>query len=311
MKKFKVGLALGGGGARGLAHIGVLRVLEKNGIKPDFVAGTSIGAIIGAMYCFGISTDEMEKKVTDFISTETYKELKFDKMSSPESKNIFTDIFGQVGSLVANKIKESVFFHLSGIKMAFLEKKSLDKMIEFFLPDVDFKDLKIPFACVAVDISEGKEVVFQKGPIWEAVSSSISIPGIMPPVKYEGNILVDGGTVQLVPVKVVKDMGCDIAIAVDVSTGLSTVSEDELKSAFDIAHRASEIVISVLRQIQIKDADFLIKPNVQNIKWFEMRKFRECIFAGENEAMKNILQLKNKIITKKIKTFFKRMFSKI
>ena len=238
MRKFKIGLALGGGGARGIAHIGVLKVLEKNGIKPDFVTGTSMGAIIGAMYCAGLSTDEMEKKVAQFISTDIYRELKFDKMISPESKNIFTEIFG--------KIKEKVFFHLSGIKEAFLEKKSIDKMIEFFLPDIDFRDLKIPFACVAVDISQGKEVVFQKGPIWEAVSSSISIPGIMPPVKYEGGILVDGGAVQLVPVKVLKDYGCDFSIGVDVSAGLSAVSGDELKSAFDIANRTSEKTLSLL-----------------------------------------------------------------
>jgi NTE family protein len=301
MRKLKIGLALGGGGARGIAHIGVLKVLEKNGIVPDFIAGTSMGAIIGAMYCAGLSTDEMEKKVAQFLATDIYKELKFDKMTSNESKNIFTEILG--------KIKEKALFYLSGVKEAFLEKKAIDKMIEFFLPDIDFKDLKIPFACVAVDISQGKEVVFQKGPIWEAVASSISIPGIMPPVKYEGGILVDGGAVQLVPVKVLKDSGCDFSIGVDVSAGLSAVSQDELKSAFDIAHRTSEIAISVLRQIQIKDVDFLIKPEVQNIKWFEIRKFRECILAGETSALGEIPQIKNKITAKKIKTFFSRMFA--
>lgn len=300
MRKLKIGLALGGGGARGMAHIGVLKILEKNGVRPDFIAGTSMGAIIGAMYCCDMSTDEMEKKIGEFMSTDIYRDLKFDKMASPESKNIFAEIFG--------KIKEKTLFYLSGIKTAFLEKKAIDKMIEFFLPDIDFKDLKIPFACVAVDISQGKEVVFQKGPIWEAVASSISIPGIMPPVKYDGNILVDGGAVQLVPVKVLKDSGCDFSIGVNVGMAISSVSEDELKSAFDIAHRTSEIVLSVLRQIQIKDVDFLIRPQVQNIKWFEIKKFRECILAGENETMEKIPVLKNKIQIRKIKTFFKRVF---
>lgn len=301
MRKFKIGLALGGGGARGIAHIGVLKVFEKNCIKPDFVAGTSMGAIIGAMYCCGMSTDDIERKVVQFIPTDIYKELKFDKMASDESKDIFNEIFG--------KIKEKALFYLSGIKTAFLEKKSIDKMIEFFLPDIDFIDLKIPFACVAVDISQGKEIVFQKGPIWEAVASSISIPGVMPPVKYKGGVLVDGGAVQLVPVKILKDSGCDFSIGVDVSAGLSAVSEDELKSAFDIAHRASEIAISVLRQIQIKDVDFLVRPEVQNIKWFEIKKFRECILAGETEALKKIPHLKNKITAKKIKTLFRRIFA--
>ena len=185
----------------------------------------------------------------------------------------------------------------------------MNEMIRFFLPDIDFHDLKVRFACVAADISHGVEVVFEKGPIREAVLASISIPGIMPPVKYNGNILVDGGAVQLVPVKVVKDDGCDFSIGVDVSTGPFTVSKDELKSAFDIATRTNEIALSILRQIQIKGADFLIKPSVNNIKWFEIKKFRECVLSGENETMKNISQLKNKVTTKKIKTFFSRMLS--
>ncbi|MFH1540368.1 MAG: patatin-like phospholipase family protein [Elusimicrobiota bacterium] len=300
MKKFKIGLALGGGGARGLAHIGVLKILEKNGILPDIVAGTSIGAIIGAMYCYGMSIDEMEKKTTEFVLTDIYTELRFDKMSSPESKNIFTEIFG--------KVKKNTLFYLAGVKTAFLEKKSLDKMVEFFLPDIDFCDLKIPFACVAVDISRGREIVIQKGPIREAVSASISIPGIMPPVKCDGNILVDGGAVQLIPVKVIKDMGCDFSIGVDVSMSLSVVSQDDLKNAFNIINRTNEVTLSVLRQIQLKDVDFLIKPDVQTVKWFEIKKFRECILSGENETLKSISQLKSKIITKRIKTFLKRIF---
>ena len=86
MKKFKIGLALGGGGARGLAHVGVLRVLEKNGIVPDIITGTSIGAIIGAMYCYGIPVNEIEKKLMTFMNTDIYKDLKFESISQDESK---------------------------------------------------------------------------------------------------------------------------------------------------------------------------------------------------------------------------------
>ncbi|MEW6557976.1 MAG: patatin-like phospholipase family protein [Elusimicrobiota bacterium] len=301
MKKFKIGLALGGGGARGFAHIGVLHILEKNKIIPDFIAGTSIGAIIGAAYCCGISTVEMEKEVDEFIRSDIYKELGVDKMATTKSQNIFDEFFA--------RFKEKTVFFLSGLRPAFLEQETIIKMIEFFLPDLNFEDLKIPFACVAVDITRGKEVVFCKGHIREAVLSSISIPGIMPPVKFEDNILADGGVIEMVPVKVVKDAGCDFSIGVNVSARLPEISENKLKTAFDIAHRTGEISLSVLRELQIKDADFILKPSVQDIKWFELKKFCECILAGEIETNSKLIQLKNKIRVQKYKTLFKRLFS--
>lgn len=300
MRKFKIGLALGGGGARGIAHIGVLRVLEKNGIVPDIVAGTSMGAIIGAMYCCGMPADEIEKKLVSFMNTDIYKNLKFESIPQGESKNFIESIY--------NRIKQKAIFYLSSIKIAFLEKSTLGLMIEYFLPDIDFRDLKIPFACVAVDISHNKEIVMKDGPIWEAVLSSISIPGVMPPVKFRGHIYVDGAAVQMIPLNAVKEMGCDFVVGVDVGADLPEVSEDELKTALDISRHTSDIALSILRQIQIKTADFLLSPPVRNIKWFELKRFRECILAGENETAANIPELKKKIRNKQYRTFFKRIF---
>ncbi|MBN1384865.1 MAG: patatin-like phospholipase family protein [Elusimicrobia bacterium] len=300
MKKFKIGLALGGGGARGLAHIGVLRVLEKNGIIPDIVTGTSMGAIIGAMYCYGLCADEIEKKLKEFMDTDIYKDLKFESVPQDKSKNFIKNIY--------NKIKQKMIFYLSSVKIAFLEKSALDSMIAYFLPDIDFCDLKIPFACVAVDISHNKEIVMKEGPIWEAVLSSISIPGVMPPVKVKGHIFVDGGAVQMIPLNAVRDMGCDFSIGVDVSADIPEISENDLRNAFDITHHTSDIALSVLKQIQIKDADFLLSPPVGGIKWFELKRFSECIIAGEKETIAKIPELKNRIKSKRSRTFLKRIF---
>ena len=300
MRKLKIGLALGGGGVRGIAHLGVLKILEREKIMPDFIAGTSMGSIVGAMYCCGISIDEIEKKLIDFIGTDIYKNLKFESMPQVESKNFFKNIL--------NKVKQKVYFYLSGVKMAFLEKSAVDSLITYFLPDIDFKDLKIPFASVSVDILQGKEIIMREGSIREAVASSISIPGIMPPAKFEEHILVDGGVVQMVPVKVLRDMGCDFSIGVNVSANLSPVTESELKNAFNIEKRASNIAISHLIQIQLKDVDFLLEPSVKDIKWFEFKRFRECILAGENETEGKIRRLKSKIRSKKFLTFIKRIF---
>ncbi|OGS38823.1 MAG: hypothetical protein A2551_02990 [Elusimicrobia bacterium RIFOXYD2_FULL_34_30] len=299
MKKFKIGLALGGGGARGLAHIGVLRTLEKNGIFPDYIAGTSMGAILGAMYCCGMTTNEIEHKIKIFLTTEIYKKMRFESMLNSEIKTVLDDLIG--------KIKKKTLVFLSGVKMAFIEKIVMDEMIAFFLPDIDFQDLKIPFACVAIDICHGREVILKEGPIQEAVISSMSIPGIMPPVKFNDNILVDGGAVRVIPIKVVRDMGSDFLIGVDVSSKLRLISEEDINSAFEISQRTSEIAFSTLRQMQLKEADFLISPPVKEIKWFELVKFNECILAGENETIKKLPELKSKINLIKCKTFFGRI----
>jgi NTE family protein len=302
MRKFKIGLALGGGGARGIAHIGVLKVLEKNKLTPDFVSGTSMGAIVGAMYCCGMSVEEMEKKVSDFLYTDIYKNLKFDSLSKGDSKDFLRNTLGI--------IKEKAMFFLSGLKIAFLEKSAIDSMLEYFLPDIDFVDLKIPLACVATDIAQGEEFVIKEGSILEAVSCSMSIPGIMPPVKYKNHMLVDGGAVRLVPTKVVKDMGCDFAIGVDVSTGLHSITENELRNAADINYRTNDIVLCTLRRLQLKDADFLLFPDVKNIKWFEVKRFKECLLAGENQAESKVSELKKAINIRSSKTLLKRIFCK-
>src|SRR3989339_227880 len=301
MEKLKIGLALGGGGARGLAHIGVLRVLEKNGIIPDYIAGTSMGAIIGAMYCSGLTPDEIEKKITVFLETDIYKRMKFESLMHKESESILKNII--------KIIKQKAMFFLSGVRMAFLDKSVMEEMVSYFLPDIDFQDLKIPFACVAIDITQGSEVVIKDGSIQEGVASSMSIPGIMPPVRFNGHILVDGGAIRVIPAKVVKDMGCNFAIGVDVSSKLKLIPENELNSAFDVAHRTSYIAVFTLRQIQLKEADFLLSPDVKEVRWFELKKFSECILAGENEVKTKLSDLKNKINSNKFKTFIKQVFN--
>jgi len=181
-RKKKIGLALSGGAARGMAHIGVLEVLERENIPVDIITGTSAGAMAGALY----AKDGNCKQIRAVI-----KELSRHKLAS----------------FIDPSLPRSGFIKGRRIK---------DLMAKFIGKDLKFSDLKIPFACVATDINTGEEVVLNEGSVPEAVRASISIPGIFTVVKMDNRYLVDGGLVNPVPVSVAREMGADLVIAVNV-----------------------------------------------------------------------------------------------
>jgi NTE family protein len=175
----KIGLALGSGGARGFAHLGVIKALKDAGIPIDLIAGSSMGALVGSFYGAGIDMDRLYKLSTAF--------------------------------------KRKYFLDFIVPKMGFIAGKKVKEFIKVFTHGKNIEELSIPIGIVATDLLTGEKVVFKQGPIAEAVRASISIPGIFVPEKYQGRILVDGGVTDRVPVSVAKEMGADIVIAVDVS----------------------------------------------------------------------------------------------
>lgn len=179
-RKRKIGLALSGGSTYGAAHVGVMEVLDKYGIQPDMIAGTSAGALVGAAYCAGVPLKEIE---TLFLT-----------MSWPTLLKL--SIRSQLSIFDTQPMEE------------FLRKK---------LGDIEFKDLKIPFAAIACDIHTGERVVLQSGPVAPAVRASAAIPGLFSPVEIGGRLLVDGGIVDNLPVDLIRLMGADYVIASDVS----------------------------------------------------------------------------------------------
>ena len=176
----KVGLALSGGTAKGFAHIGVLEVFEKNKIPIDYIAGTSMGAVVGALYASGISISEMKK------IAKTTKWMNLLDFTLPD-KGI-----------------------LSGEK--------IEQFLRILLKNKKFKDLEIPTAVVAADIKQGEKVIFKKGDVASALRASISLPNLFVPYEYEKRILVDGGVIDPLPVDVARNMGADVVIAVNLST---------------------------------------------------------------------------------------------
>jgi NTE family protein len=177
----KIGLALGSGGARGFAHLGVIKVLLDHNIPIDYIAGSSMGALIGSFYGAGHSIDRLYNLAIAF-KRKYYLDFTVPKM----------------GFIAGNRIKE---------------------LIRVFTQGKNIEELKIPLAIVATDLMKGERVVFRDGSITDAVRASISIPGILVPEKKDGRLLVDGGVIDRLPVSVAREMGADIVIAVDVNDG--------------------------------------------------------------------------------------------
>ena len=174
----KIGLALGGGAFRGLAHIGVLQVMEEYGVPIHMIAGTSMGALVGGVYCSGMNMHLVERYVY------TIEERDLIDMTIPRT--------------------------------GFIAGQRIELLIKTLTGNRSFQDLKIPFAAVAADVEKGQPVVLTEGKVYEAIRASISIPGVFKPVMRDGRMLVDGGIVARVPTDTVRDMGADFVISVDV-----------------------------------------------------------------------------------------------
>ena len=244
----KVGLALGGGGAKGVSHIGVLKALEDAKVRPDFIAGTSVGAMVAAMYAFNVS-----------INTIT---------------NIARDL--TLSQITTFKLNKTGFFTADPLKEILVE----------YLGEANIEDSSIPLAIVATDLKKGEEVIFTHGPLADAVCASASIPGVYIPMKMGERTLVDGGIVQSVPVGAVKDMGAGVIIASQLG-GVGVYEEpknvlDVMRNAFDIAlsRRTREEVKEADLVIAMDLRDFSIADNTE--------RYDELFTIGYDTATKEL-----------------------
>lgn len=232
--RLKVGVVLGGGGAKGASHIGVLKYIEEMGIPVDYVAGTSMGSIIGGFYAMGYSPGELTRLIADMNWSE-YIGNRIDRSNMAETmrlRNSTTQLVipFSLESLFANDPNASF---ISQLPSAYVNNSSLINLFNDlsvgYQEDMDFNDLPIPFACVATDIVTGEEVVMRSGSVPNAMRASMAIPGLFSPVVIGNHVLVDGGLVNNFPADVLREMGADIIIGVEV-TSTKDVTVEDLKS---------------------------------------------------------------------------------
>jgi NTE family protein len=285
----KIGLALGGGAARGLAHLGVLKVFEDAQIQIDMIAGTSLGALIGGLYALEPDAALVTSKVEHFLHSFRARKTRLEfirRLEEPENRNqgFFSDM--------ANLIRKGYFWGITATKPAFISEKEYEDFIYPLIPERTIEDTQIPFGCVATDIRNGKRVVYRNGPMRRAISASCALPGIFPPVVDGNMLLVDGGWVERVPVRCARDMGADIVIAVDVS---SEIGKFEDRYGLDVVLRADAVSRIYLNELLVQEADILIHPAVGATHWADFSNFRELYRQGESAALEKLVSVRTRI----------------
>ncbi|MBF8176653.1 patatin-like phospholipase family protein [Herminiimonas contaminans] len=258
----KIALVLGGGAARGFAHIGVIKALESQGIVPDMVVGTSAGSVVGALYAAGNNGFALQQMA-----------LAMDEAAISDWSVPF-------------------FAKSSGV----LKGDALQNYVNKAVKNVPIEKMKIPFAAVATDLNSGQPVLFQRGNTGLAVRASSAVPGLFQPVKIGERMYVDGGLVAPVPVHFAKEMGADFIIAVNISVQ----PEVQLaSSSLDVLLQTFAIMGQSLNRFELKDADIVVRPNLGDMKGNDFNGRNRAVLAGEQAAMALMPELKKKLASRR------------
>jgi len=297
--KPKVGLALGGGGARGIAHLGVLRVLEEEGIPIHFITGTSMGAVIGAMYAQNPNALEVMHRLGGYLKGNDYESLGL-KYIVPQNGNT-PSVLAQFMKTIAKRIVINYATSRTGL----VKSDRLSNAIAVLIDEMDIRNTKIPFVAVATDLNSGETVLFQEGSLRSAVRMSSSIPGYISPEELDGKLITDGGVSAPVPVEIARKLGADVVIG--VSVGVKNVNTLKDAHILDIVNRTDTIRGMYLSRLQLSLADVGLHPDVKDAHWSEFLRFEDFISAGVEETRKKLPEIRRALKMKQ--GFFGRMFS--
>lgn len=259
-----LGFALGGGAVKGFFHLGFLRVLDKEKIPIKTICGTSMGAIVGGLYCLNGNIERVEEILLGGLEKRGFAQL-----DKPEKKKTYFNF------------------------QAYWDMKKIMLDMRKSLPLQDIKTTKIPFAAVACDINTGKKVVINEGPIRDALAASSNIPGILPPFKMGGKLLVDGIVADNVPVIEARDLGAEKVVGIVVTP--HAFFKDAPKGNLDVILRSFFLMASAISKGTAEEADFIIEPELDVIPYADFRYAKLCADIGEKVAINNLEAIKKLI----------------
>jgi len=274
----KLGLALSGGGAKGLAHIGVIRAMEEAGLKPDYITGVSMGSIVGGMYAMGYSPDS----IASMFSAFDWGPAMSDRI--PENKIIFLEKKHFNNSLISLPITRTSIRIPSGLIAGQMIESGLN---HYFWPAAtitDFSNLPIPFLCLATDVFSSQRVIFRKGYLPDAIRASIAIPTVFTPVRTDTALLVDGGVVRNFAVSELREMGADIVVGSYV--GFRGYTEKDLETAYGILKQIGFFTSLSDFEEQKRQTDIMIQPDLTGISMLSFNNVDSIIEKGYREALK-------------------------
>jgi NTE family protein len=280
LQRPRIGLVLSGGGFRGIAHVGVIEVLEEHNIPVDLIVGASMGSLIGALYAGGYSTTSMLSLVdtTDWqevlsFSDDSERRDLFVNQKVDRRRGIFTLRFDGIAPVIP-----------AAVTPARKLSRYINELVlqGIYHPTDSFDDLRIPFRTVATDLISGKRIVFDRGDLVQAIRASISVPLVFSPVRQDSLLLVDGGLVSNIPVDVARDYGCDIVIAVNTTSGMRL--PDDMNAPWEIADQIITIMQQRWNEDQLRLADVVITPPIDQYLGTDFSNLHLYIQEGRKTA---------------------------
>ncbi len=285
----KIGLVLSGGGARGFAHIGVLKVLEENNVPVDYIVGTSMGSIIGGIYALGLTPEDIETGVTGIHWNKVFNDFARRTQKRFRRKLDNYDFFGVKRIGISNDSLELPPGIIEGQQI----ELALDRLAYPGFDIEDFDKLSIPYRAIATNIETGKPFIIKNGNIARAMRASMSIPGALPAISIDGVLLIDGGIANNIPVDVARSMGADVVIVVDVSEPLA--NKEDIQSGIDVTSQLTTIMTRRVADQQLAtltEKDILIIPAEKDISSSDFNEYPALIRAGEAAANEMLAALK-------------------
>ncbi|MGI9471847.1 MAG: patatin-like phospholipase family protein [Rubripirellula sp.] len=277
-KRRKAVIALGGGGARGLAHLGAVQAIGESEVQTERIVGVSMGSLVGALCASEPDITRVISKSIQLLHSPIFqrKQKILFGAASPEEES-FAGIFSWYGR-VRKYLKAHRKLTRAVTSPSLMSDEPLQESIAYLLPDIDLQDLPIPLSIVAVDLLSGQRVVLEKGPLRKAVQASAAIPGIFPAVPWDDMLLSDIGVIESIPTVVAQAYASDLTIAVDVGQNLTQI--DKCNTAIEVLMRVDDICERLMRRQLLEAADVLIQPNVGSCPWFDFTHPEHMINEG-------------------------------
>lgn len=288
IKQPRITLALGGGGARGSAHLGVIQAITEAGLTIDRIVGTSIGALMGAAYAAEPDIEAVQERMLKFLMSpgfQKHQAAMFGTKSTPDDQD--GGMFGWYDRIKAY-MRATGIFHRVISHTSMLPGVLLNEVVSHLVPDIDISATKIPLGVVSVDLVSGHQIVLEKGSLQTAVKASASLPGIFPPVEWGDMLLSDIGVFNSLPAIIAQSYDNDVVIAVDVSSKLKR--QTKFDNALDVLMRIDEVGEALYRKHIRSKADLLIRPDVDGTEWFDFSRAPKLIEKGLKEGRRSIRQ---------------------
>jgi NTE family protein len=293
----QIGLALGGGGAKGFFHIGVLKALEKLNVKIDLIVGTSMGAVVGGHYSLYPDAAYVERSICTVFERYSKDILALKDYAASPDPSDDKDVFLEKAF---SFVKSVYVWHLHIIKPYLASPKPFIRIFKDMFGNSSFSDCKIPFLATSVDLVSGEANIINEGLLHRAVMASSALPGIFPPLAWKDKLLVDGGVLLTFPAEVIKTKS-NFIIGVNVEEPWSPAMA---KSAIDVLFLADRVRHKKILSDSLKNADFLLYPDINDISWLDFDKIRELIRRGETAMLEKEAELTKAMKRHKIKRFF-------